>query len=120
MQMKHLLFLMLFPIGIIGINCSNAPIALGPVSSSAELAGFIDDGIFEYGDTLYLVNFKIPAMPAREEMLGEGVYYGTSITLPSGEKVMHHYYFPPMCGDFVLIGEDGQAGGQYSDSEACN
>ena len=135
-----LLFLLLISIAFIGINCgeeSNSPLPYNSdlTASSSESSGNLIDvepgnsgfvykpGFqdFSYADTLFLKDYRIDAEPVLGEMLSEGTYYGTSVILPNvpnGEMVIHHYYFPPMCGDFVLIHEDGGVG-RYRTNVGC-
>ena len=132
MKKSNLFTAMLLVIGLIGINCNSEPASWLPTSSSNELAGVIDDGTgtngivvksglenFDYSDTLYLSNYRVAGIPAQEEAQKVGTYYGTSISTQSGEIVMQYYYLPPLCGDFVLITEDGNAA-CYRTNEKCN
>ncbi len=139
------LFLLLVSISFIGINCgeeSNSPLLFNSdlTASSSESSGNLIDvetgnsgfvykpGFqdFSYSDTLFLKDYRIDAVPGPGEdppegiIKGQGTYYGTSVILPNanGEMVIYYYYFPPMCGDFVLIHEDGQVG-RYRTNESC-
>ena len=137
------LFLLLVSISFIGINCGEESNSLLPynsdltASSSESPVNLVDvepgnSGFvykpgfqdFSYGDTLFLKDYRVDTVPGPGEdypegiIRGQGTFHGTSVILPNGETVIHHYYFPPMCGDFVLIHEDGQVG-RYRTNESC-
>jgi len=84
------------------------------LSGSGVVSGQIPAN-FSYSDTLYLSNYRVAGIPGPEEARNAGMYLGKS----EGDEPVRYYYLPPMCGDFVLIDENGHAG-QYRTNSACD
>ncbi|HUU28775.1 MAG TPA: hypothetical protein VM123_13265 [archaeon] len=115
--MKKLSFFPLIAAVFLFISCSdNSPLTPRSSTSSPELTGDIvevnsaDTWVnpmpdFDYSDTIYAKDYRVDAFP--EDLLEYYLYYKTLI-YPDGEPVYALYIFPPsLCGDFVLIQEDG-------------
>ena len=112
------------------VSCSEKTSFNSEVTApQAELSSTISDGNnentwqdpmpgFNYRDTLYTKDFRIDAVPEPGNMLTEGTYHGSLLYVPGEEPEIYHYYFPPMCGDFVLVYEDGHIG-RYRTNSGC-